>query len=86
MEDLHEIVAVVQCGWKKANKYLEHGYVLIKLADFSEERDMKPMILPDGSTRPRSMVQRYTTCVLGRTADTPAFDPVEEPVVNASTA
>lgn len=76
-QDLSDIVGVVTCGWRRANEYLEHGYVLLELSEWSDEREMKPMVAPDGSERSRSYVKKGVSLTLGRTAATPAFNPVE---------
>lgn len=75
MEDLSDIVAVVSCGTRKANDYLEHGYTLLRTYDWSDEETMKPMA--DGT--PRTFVKRGTGCIVGRTADVAAYSPAERP-------
>lgn len=74
MQDLSDIVAVVSCGGRRANEYLEHGYTLLKIGDWATEEDMKPMA--DGT--PRTYVRRGVSFVVGRTADVPAWSPVEQ--------
>ena len=71
--DLEKIVAVVNCGQRKANEYLEHGYVLLRTGEWADEHDMKPK--SDGT--PRTFVAKGVTYMLGRTADIPAYNPAE---------
>ena len=75
--DHSDIVAVVSCGWRKANEYLEHGYILLHISEWADERAMNPIRLADGRTQARSYVRKGMTLLLGRKASTPAFNPVE---------
>lgn len=73
--ELREIVAVVTCGPRRANGYLQHGYALLATGEWSQEEERAPQ--PDGVAR--TYVRRGVTFVLGRTADVPAYNPDEEP-------
>lgn len=82
MENLHEIVAIVQCGWKRANDYLDNGYILLQVGEWATERKMETAYIDNntGEKRERSFIAKGSTFILGRTKETPAWNPAEQPV------
>lgn len=84
MKDLENIVSVVKCGWRRANEYLEHGYILIAVQEWTDEKSMKPLVRPDGSEHPRTFVNKGTTFIVGRIAETPSYNPSEYPAAAPS--